>query len=457
MIRFRNGPDRYARAALLSVALSLANFGALPGCLSAQGGSLRARFGGLFTFGTGCGPDVLFCLQSGSGTPSFAQEAFSTNANATAMELTRYLQGAIALGIATVPVPSAGSGEAFRMSALGVPVRNEETSLGPILAERALTLGRGTLLVGANVTDLRFERLRGVSLENLQFNVVQRDLPPAGPPLGDPSIETTFLSVTTRMAFQARVANLFVTAGVTDRLDLSVLVPVVQASLSGFSEAEIIIGEGEDPAAGFSFGGPAEDPRLEDRAVLPLHKATGLGNASLRAKLRLTDSERELGAALLAEVRVPTGRDEDFLGSEGWWLQGIGVLSARPRAGLSPHANVGGVYRGGPGERSALLATIGVDHRTSNHLTLAAEILGQLPLGENPLVRRTVMILEGDGGTREVPTSNLPSLRDHQVDAALGFKIRLGRFAAVGNMITPLNDGGLRGDVLWTLGLQGGF
>jgi hypothetical protein len=142
---------------------------------------------------------VLFCLRSGSGTPDFAQEAFSTNANAAARELTVFLQGAIAQGIATVPAPSAGSGETFRLSALGVPVRNEESSLGPILADRAFTLGRGKFLVGANLTTLQFEQLRGVSLDALSFNVVQRDLPPAGPPLGDPAIERTYLAVSTRM------------------------------------------------------------------------------------------------------------------------------------------------------------------------------------------------------------------------------------------------------------------
>lgn len=435
----------------------LLGFATMPFPVAGQRGGLRDRFGELFTFGTGCGEDVLFCLRSGSGTPDFAQEAFSTNANATARELTRYLQGAIALGIATVPAPSAGSGETFRLSALGVPVRNEETSLGPILAERALTLGRGSLLIGANVTDLRFDQLRGVSLESLHFNVVQRDLPPAGPPLGDPAIERTYLSVTTRMAFEARVGNLFLTAGLTDRFDVSVLVPVVQASMSGYSDAEIVIGEGEDPAAGFSFGGPTEDPKLRERAILPRQKATGLGDASVRGKLRLTATESRLGAALLADVRVPTGREEDFLGSDGWWVQGLGVLSLAPVGGFSPHLNLGGVFRTSDGERSALLGTMGFDHRTSGRLTLAAELLSQLPLGNSPLARREVSIRDAQGNVYQVPTSNLPTMNDAQLDAAVGAKFQIAGLAFIGNAIVPLNNGGLRSDVLWTFGVQGGF
>ncbi|NJD10139.1 MAG: hypothetical protein FIB01_06740 [Gemmatimonadetes bacterium] len=424
---------------------------------SGQSGGLRARFGQLFTFGSGCGADVLFCLKSGSGTPDFAQEAFSTNANATARELTVFLQAAIAQGIATVPAPSAGSGETFRLSELGVPVRNEETSLGPILADRAVTLGQGKFLIGANLTTLRFEQLRGVSLDGLEFNVVQRDLPPTGPPLGDPAIERTYLAVATHLGFDASVANLFFTAGITDRLDLSVLVPVVRVTLSGFSDARIMIGAGDDPAAGFSFGGPAEDPKLQERSVLDRQEATGLGAVALKAKYRLTATESRVGLAVIGDVRLPTAKDEDFLGPGGVWAGASGVFSADLGGGFATNGNLGAALRGGDGQRNALVAALGVDHRTSARLTLAAEALAQVPFGSRQLVRREVSIRDAQGTTRQVATSNLPTLRDHQLDGSLGFKFRLGQFALVGSALVPLNDGGLRGNVLWTIGLQGGF
>jgi hypothetical protein len=432
-------------------------FFGIPTPVLSQEGGLLGRFRHLFTFGSGCGPQVLFCLESGGGVTDFAQNAFSTTANATAQELTQFLQGAIALGIASVPVPSAGSGETFRLSPLGVPVRNEEKSLGPILAERALTLGRGNLLIGANVTDLHFEHLRGVSLEDLQFNVVQRDLPPTGPPMGDPAIERTYLSVKTQMAFDARVANLFLSYGITDRMDVSALVPIVQASLSGFSDAEIVIGEGEDPAAGFSFGGPSEDPQLNDRSIVEQTKATGLGDISLRGKYRLSDADNPWGIAFLADIRLPTGKEDDFLGSPGTWVQGLGVLSREIGAGFTPHMNAGMVIRTGEGQREAVILAVGFDHRTSDRITFAAELLSQTPLGRNPLVRRETLIRDGEGNNVSIPSSNLPTLRDNQLDGAAGIKLRLGKFAILGNAIVPFNDGGLRGDVLWTIGLQGGF
>jgi len=450
--RFR-GPLRHA----LVFSLALGSFAAEANPILAQQGGLRSRFGDLFTFGTGCGPDVLFCLRSGSGTPDFAQEAFSTNANATAQELTVFLQGAIALGIATVPAPSAGSGETFRLSPLGVPVRAEETSLGPILTERALTMGRRTFLFGANFTEMRFENLRGTCLEDLRFNVVQQDLPPLGPPLGDPPIERTYLSVRTRMGFEARVANLFFTAGITDRLDLTLMVPLVAASLSGFSDAEIIVSPGDDPAAGFSFGGPTEDPMLRDRSVVPLQKASGLGDVSVRGKYRFTGSEDRLGIAVLGDVRLPTGRAEDFLGSGGVWAQGLGIVSVDVGAGLSSHANAGVVMRLSEGQRDAVVLALSADHRTLSRLTVAAELLAQIPLGSNPLVRREVVIRDAQGADTSVFTSNVPTLRDNQLDGAVGLKLRLGRLTLVSSAITSLNDGGLRSPLLWTLGVQGGL
>ena len=439
------------------VAFLLGSLTLAPDPILAQNGGLQSSFRDLFKFGDGCGPEVLFCLQSGGDVSDFAQNAFSTTANATAKDLTLFLQSAIALGIANVPAPSAGSGETFRLSALGVPVRSEEKSLGPIFAERALTLGKGNLLVGANVTDLHFQSLRGISLEDLQLNVMQRDLPPAGPPLGNPTIEQTYLAVTTRMALDARVANLFLSYGVTDRLDLSVLVPIAHLSLSGFSEAEIVIGEGQDPAAGFSFGGPAGDPRLRDFNEVPPAKATGLGDISLRGKYRFSEIESRWGLALLGDLRLPTGREEDFLGSPGAWIQGLGILSLEAGAGFTPHINSGFVFRSGEGQRNAVNFALGFDHRTSDRITFAAEILSQVPLGSNPFVQEEVVIGDAQGIQTTILSSNIPTLRDSQFDGAVGVKLRLGKLALLGNAIVPLNDGGLRGDVLWTVGLQGGF
>jgi hypothetical protein len=100
---------------------------------------------------------------------------------------------------------------------------------------------------------------------------------------------------------------------------------------------------------------------------------------------------------------------------------------------------------------------LSVDHRTTQRLTLVGEVVGQLPLGTNPLVRHEVTIRDGQGHDSVVATSNLPELRDQQLDGTMGFKFRLGQLALVGSAMIPLNDGGLRSKLLWNIGIQGGF
>ena len=54
--------------------------------------------------------------------------------------------------------------------------------------------------------------------------------------------------------------------------------------------------------------------------------------------------------------------------------------------------------------------------------------------------------------------TNLPSDRDDIVDLSAGFKFTTDfQMNIVTNVLVPLNNGGLRADVLWTLGLEYNF
>ncbi|MEZ4586320.1 MAG: hypothetical protein R2909_07975 [Gemmatimonadales bacterium] len=424
------------------------------GAAAAQApGSLRARFTELFRFGGSvCGTNALFCLVNSSGAS--AADAFSTNANTTAQSLTRYVQAAISQGIANAPIPSTSSGTTFRLTGAGVPVRNADESAGPIFGERATTLGRGRLLVGANLIELSLDQLRGTPIDEIRFNIAQRDLPPGGGELGDPVIEQTYLAVATHIGLQARVTNLFATYGFRDWLDLGVTVPFVQASLSGYSDARIVPGTDSDPAAGFSFGGPPEDPRLTARTE-ELSRATafGLGDVSLRGKARLSDPDARLGLGLQLDARLPTGNSDDFMGTGRLWLRVLGIASWRVADGVVPHANLGYYRRPGEGLQDAAVAALGFDARVSDALTLAGDLLGTITLGANPLASRTITI----SGAEPILTSNIPTRRDDTFDAALGAKYTIGAFTVFANGIVALNAGGLRGGLTWASGVQAAF
>jgi len=429
--------------ALLLLAVAPAPLAAQPGA-----GTLRQRFLDLFRFGgSDCGAGVLLCLVNSSGAS--AAEAFSTNANATAAALTQFVQGSITQGLANLPTPSTSSGLLFRLSEAGVPVPDESQSPGPIFGERELTLGKGKWLIGTNLTDLTLTTLRGTPIDGIAFNIAQRDLPPGGGVLGDPPIEQTYLHVDTRIGLQARVLNLFATFGLRDNLDVGVTVPVVQAALSGYSDARIVPGTNSDPAAGFSFGGPPEDPRLITRSIVERASRTGIGDVSLRIKYRLTGREARLGIGLLGEGRLPTGNEDNFLGSGSTWLRALAAVSWSTELGVVPHLNLGYYWRPGPSFRDAVLVNLGGERRFGA-FTLSAGWLGQRVLGANPLLTEQFQI----AGQAPFLTSNIPSRRDDVYDASLGAKYTRRSVTALANVIVPINTGGLRGDLLLTTGLQ---
>ena len=135
-------------------------------------------------------------------------------------------------------------------------------------------------------------------------------------------------------------------------------------------------------------------------------------------------------------------------GTRTFWGPGVGGCRARASSPFDP------------GEASPLTSTSGgcfAAGAVRGAPTLAGELMAQVPMGGKPLTRRDVLIRGEGGESREVASSNLPALNDNQLDGAAGFKLRLGSLALVGNVIVPLNDGGLRCDALWTFGLQGGF
>lgn len=411
--------------------------------------TLRDTFFDLFRFGgTECGAEVLLCLVNSSGAS--AAEAFSTNANATAATLTQFVQSSITQGLANLPTPSTSSGLLFRLSEAGVPVPDETQSAGPIFGERALTLGKRKWLIGANLTDLTLSNLRGTPIDSIAFNVAQRDLPPGGGVLGDPPIEQTYLHVDTRIGLQARVLNLFMTYGLRGNLDVGVTIPVVQAALSGFSDARIVPGRDSDPAAGFSFGGPPEDPRLITRTVVPRVSKIGIGDVAVRAKYRLTSRESTVGIGFLADLRLPTGKEENFHGSGSTWVRGMAALTWKTPFGAVPHLNVGYYWRRGEGFRNAVLINVGFDQRVSSAFTVAGNILGQQVIGSNPLRTEQFQIT----GQTPFLTSNIPTRRDDVYDASVGLKYTRGPLTALFNAIAPMNQGGLRSDVLLTTGLQ---
>ncbi|HET7564479.1 MAG TPA: hypothetical protein VFJ96_05765, partial [Gemmatimonadaceae bacterium] len=234
----------------LLVCLSLLSLAGAP--LHAQ--HLRDRLSGLFIFGPG--EDPLFL--AGSGDPNnpaslrvhgshFVPAASSGNAT-----IISFLTNAVGANVTQIPVSATSSGSTFRFEG-GVPVRTS-LSPGPVFGERAQTLGRGRVLVGANRTQINFRTLRGVDLHDIRLTFTHANVDFAGCDsvaggdcslMGIPAVENDFMQFHLSLDVDLAVTSFYVTYGVFDHVDIGVVLPIVSTTLRGQSDAQIV-----------PFGGP---------------------------------------------------------------------------------------------------------------------------------------------------------------------------------------------------------
>src|SRR5947209_14166112 len=132
--------------------------------LQAQG--LRDKISELFIFAAGQDPLFLGGTAGSDSATALHADHFVPAAVADNGTLISFIGTAISQNVANIPVSATSGGSTFHFEG-GAPVRTS-VSPGPVFAERAQTLGRGRVFVGANVNRQHFETLRGVSLNDIQ-------------------------------------------------------------------------------------------------------------------------------------------------------------------------------------------------------------------------------------------------------------------------------------------------
>jgi hypothetical protein len=418
--------------------------------LDAQG--LRDKISELFIFSPAQEPLFL-------GGTGVHENHFITSASSQNGTLIAFIGSAVSGNIASLPVSATSGGSTFRFEG-GAPVRTS-VSPGPVFAERAQTLGRGRVFVGATLNRLHFETLRGIPLNNIRLNFVHQnvDSPQCDSiegrdcaPYGVPRLENDVIALRLALDIQMTITSFFMSFGLLDRVDIGVVLPIVSTTLRGTSDAQII-SFGDTTSAHF-FGGTPGNPVLTTSRFVE-GSATGVGDIAARVKVNVTQSERT-SFAVLADARFPTGDEADLLGSGHVTARGLGILSARFGA-FSPHANIGFLFHGGDSLSNAVLASVGFDHVMSPWATLAVDVVSELQVGESKLrlpgpVTYTVPF------RRTVDLTDIPNERDDLINASFGFKFMTGSgIIVVANSLWPLNRGGLRPNVLWTAGLEYNF
>jgi hypothetical protein len=227
---------------------------------------------------------------------------------------------------------------------------------------------------------------------------------------------------------------------------------MVSTSLSGTSDAQIIPFGG--PTAAHFFGGTPSNPVLTaSRSVGG--SALGLGDVALRTKVSLEQSART-SVALLGEARFPTGNPAELLGFGRFSARGLAIISTNFDA-ISVHGNAGYVYRAGGEANDAVLATGGFDALLGERVTMAADIISELQVGRSKLILPGPVQYDAPFKRTIDPTS-IPDVPDNIVNGSLGFKFSVpGGFTVVANGLVPLNRGGLRANLTYSMGLEYAF
>lgn len=402
--------------------------------------TLRQDLNALFTFGS-CGQPLCLDLSNAHGDHFLPAV---TQGNNTVIA---FVTEAIAKSAANTPISSTSSGATYSIVG-GLPVRTS-TSAGPIFAERSQTLGRGRFFIGSNVSTIHFTSLNGAPTDNLELNFGHQDV--GNPGEGDPEFENDYIHLKLALDVNLLVASVFATWGITDFADIGVAIPFERVSINGTSQAEIVPFGSSTP---HYFAGTAANPVLNASGAVN-SSATGIGDVVGRLKINLGQSSR-LGAALLGEVRFPTGDEQNLLGSGATSVRGLGILAAQ-FGSFALHFNGGYLVRTGKLQTDAALATIGFDNLMTSWATLAFSLITEWQVGAAKLALPSPIHYVAPFD-RTLEATTIPTRRENRMDAALGLKFNVrGGTVLMLNGIAPLRRAGMQPDFIFTTGLEFAF
>ncbi len=320
----------------------------------------------------------------------------------------------------------------------GLPVRTTET-FGPIFSERAQTIGRRNLKIGASYTRLDFEEFEGDDISEIQVFALTEGAPFP--------FNNDQLIINADFQIKEDVVALSAIYGVTDRFDIGVFVPFIDIDYKINAHADVwgynqntglmeLNPSGEDPDGGgpllipnpahqFDSSILGDDP---DSAVKG--DATGIGDVIVRAKYFLWEAKYSDVAAIL-DFKLPTGDEKRLLGTGDLNVTPSIVFSKTFYDGLfNPHVNIGYEFNGTDSELSQLVWSTGFDSKITDWLTGAVDIVG---FNE----------LDGD------------DVGDNIFDISLGLKVNpWGDLVLFASVQIPLNDEGLRTEFTPTVGAE---
>lgn len=417
------------------------------------------------------------------GSTNQASSAFKHSVHFQASSLASFspLTTEIGTQISQIPITSPASGFIFTFNrSLGV-VSETTQNFGPILTERAETIGRHKLFVGVSYQYFDFDRLDGVNLRNFGavFHHEFEACPSPNPNniacvvsngKSIPAITEDFISTQNRIDLKVHQTTFVGTFGLTDRLDLSIAVPILDVRMDMTSDATIQSVEVTNPGIIpsccvhrfdnlhptstekelFPAIGAFTPPYYNHALFANANSAFGVGDIVFRGKFHAWQGEKA-GVAVGLDARIPTGNEENFLGSGTWGLRPFLAFSYLGR--VSPHANVGLQVNGNSilagdvtTDTKAQLPNVisyaaGADVGIIRRLSISADFIGQALQNEKK-VSVAPSVPDFTGGLH--PDISVSTATINQDSVAIGGKVSpVGKLLITANILFRVNDAGL--------------
>ena len=384
-------------------------------------------------------------------------ETHSAHFNSSFQQSFGPFNSALATQLAAVPLPAPASGFTYTYdSALGVFNRST-SSYGPILSERAETLGKNRASVSFNYQRFAFDRMEGLSLDSIPA-VFTHDNPVAG--TGRDDVVTTNNSIGLTLA----QFTTFFNYGVSYRVDVAVAIPIVSVDLDVRSVASIQR-IGTTNAAVHFFFKPTNDTFGDQQTFTKTGSAAGVGDILLRLKLHAV-KKSTLGISFGVDGRLPTGDDQDLLGSGAPGVKPFLIVSSSHKV-VSPHLKLGYQWNGNSLLAGNILAgtkadladqaiiEAGADIGLGKKLTLALDFLGQRVIDGERLHTETFRALNGRS---TFPNLGVSHGSYNIADGSVGLKANPGGNLLINlNLAFKLNDNGLRARVTPLFGVEYSF
>jgi hypothetical protein len=340
-----------------------------------------------------------------------------------------------------LPIISSSAGFTYRYNpTLEVFERTSET-LGPLYLERPDTLGKGKFNVSVSFQYVQFDAFDGTNLTKLQNKdpILVNSFDANGNPIGTRPVRLRY-----SLGIQNYVTAVSATYGITDDLDVNLLLPIVSTSLRVGVYSQPVTTTGAN-------AGPLAIGRDDGSAA-------GVGDILLRGKYQLP----RLGwlrSALGLQLGLPSGRMSDFQGTGDVEVSPFLYLSTVLWDRVEPHANLGIDYDASNLSQSAARYGLGVDVDVTKIFNVNVAYLGRSAFEPSASKQSTEFLHLHNGQSELEPLLGLDFGRKDTSDLSFGFRVVVwGNLMVYANGIYAINDSGLRNNTIIPAGgIEGTF